>query len=347
MASKHKRTQKCGLDQETLVRLYTTMLRIRQVEETLMRVFSAGEIPGFLHVCIGQEASPAAVCSQLDQGDYVGTTHRGHGHALAKGIDLKLFMAELFGKKNGFCMGRSGSMHVADKSLGLLGANGIVGGGIPIATGAALAAKYKKTGQISVCFFGEGSTGQGTFHECLNMASLWKLPIVYVCENNRWAEFTPQTVHMPIEDVAQRAASYRLPSRIVSNDVLEIHDAANEAIRCARNGEGATLLEVKCNRWHGHFVGDAQKYRGQEDVNAAMADDCVLRFREELLEQNVLDGGAVAEIDAKISREVDEALDFARSSPAPEPSELMEGLYPDSPEATDRQIPIARSTGRA
>lgn len=347
MAPKQRKPLKSLLDQETLVRLYTTMLRIRQVEETLMRVFTAGEIPGFLHVCIGQEASPAAVCSQLDRGDYVGTTHRGHGHALAKGIDLKLFMAELFGKKNGFCMGRSGSMHVADRSLGLLGANGIVGGGIPIATGAALAAKYKKTGQISACFFGEGSTAQGTFHECLNMASLWKLPIVYVCENNRWAEFTPQSVHMPIEDVAQRAASYRLPSRIVSNDVLEIHDAADEAIRRAREGEGPTLLEVKCHRWHGHFVGDAQKYRAQEDVNEAMADDCLLRFRQELLDRNVLDDAAVGEIEAQIQQEVDEALDFARSSPAPEPSELMDGLYPDSVEAPDQQMPITQSTGSA
>ena len=219
-----------------LIQLYERMVSIRKVEERLMEVFSKGEIPGFLHVCIGQEATPVAVCSWLKDSDYMANTHRGHGHALAKGIDLNLFMAELFGKKDGFCRGRSGSMHLADPSLGILGANGIVGGGIPIATGAAFAADYKKTGQVTVCFFGEGATNEGTFHESLNIASLRKLPIVYVCENNGWAEFTPQTVHMPIRNVADRAKAYNMKATTVSNKVLDIHKAAGGSCRKGQEG---------------------------------------------------------------------------------------------------------------
>ena len=304
------------------------MVQIRRVEETLMTIFSSGEIPGFLHVCIGQEAAAAAVCGQLEPEDYIGTTHRGHGHALAKGIDLKLFMAELFGKKNGFCLGRSGSMHLADRSLGILGANGIVGGGIPITTGAALAAQYKYPGRVAVCFFGDGATGEGSFHESLNMAALRKLPVVYVCENNGWAEFTPQYVHMTVNDVAERAASYGIPATVVPNEVMQIYDAASTAIKRARDGEGPFLLEVKCNRWHGHFVGDAQKYRGQVAVEEAMADDCLQRFEDQLFRTKRLDRDQAAEIDRTVREEIAEAVNYARNSPAPEIADLMEGLYP-------------------
>ena len=328
MSFTQKKDQRSKLNKKTLIQLYTTMVRIRRVEETLMKIFSAGEIPGFLHVCIGQEAAPAAVCGQLEPNDYVGTTHRGHGHALAKGIDLKLFMAELFGRKNGFCLGRSGSMHLADSSLGILGANGIVGSGIPITTGAALAAQYKYPGRIAVCFFGDGATGEGAFHESLNMAALQKLPVLYVCENNGWAEFTPQHVHMTCKDVADRAASYGIPAAVLPNDVMEIHEAAGKAIQRARNGDGPSLLEVKCNRWHGHFVGDAQKYRGQAAVEEAMTDDCLQRFEGYLFRTRRLDQDQAAEIDRTVRQEIEEAVDFARNSPAPEIVELAEGLYP-------------------
>ncbi|HDZ23776.1 MAG: thiamine pyrophosphate-dependent dehydrogenase E1 component subunit alpha [Deltaproteobacteria bacterium] len=310
-----------------LVRLYEMMVTIRKVEERLMEIFAKGEIPGFIHVCIGQEATPVAVCNWLKDSDYMANTHRGHGHALAKGIDLNLFMAELFGKRNGFCKGRSGSMHLADPSLGILGANGIVGGGIPIATGAAFAARYRKTGQVTVCFFGEGATNEGTFHESLNIASLRALPIVYVCENNGWAEFTPMETHMPIRDVATRAQSYGMPGITVPNDFMKIYLAAGEAIDMARKGKGPTLLEVKSTRWYGHFVGDAQKYRAMEEVEAAKGKDCIADFVKGLIKDKVLLKTDVRKIEEKVNRRIDEAVAFARDSRFPGESELMDDLY--------------------
>ena len=310
-----------------LIQLYERMVTIRKVEEKLMEVFSTGEIPGFIHVCIGQEATPVAVCSWLKDSDYMSTTHRGHGHALAKGIDLKLFMAELFGKRNGFCRGRSGSMHIADPKMGILGANGIVGGGIPIATGAAFASQYKKTGQVTVCFFGEGATNEGTFHESLNIASIRNLPIVYVCENNGWAEFTPQEAHMPIKDVADRAKAYDMPGVVVSNDVLKIHEKAGEAVERAKKGKGPTLLEVKSTRWHGHFVGDAQKYRLEEEINGAKAKDCIANFEKKLIRDKVLRKGHIKKIADNVHQRIEGAVNFARESQFPDESELMDDLY--------------------
>ncbi len=310
-----------------LIQFYEKMVLIRKVEERLMAVFSKGEIPGFIHVCIGQEATPVAVCHWLKDSDYMANTHRGHGHALAKGIDVNLFMAELFGKRNGFCRGRSGSMHLADPNLGILGANGIVGGGIPIATGAALAAQYNKTGQVTACFFGEGATDEGTFHESLNIASLRKLPIVYVCENNGWAEFTPQSVHMRIQNVSDRAAAYGMAGTTVSNNLLEIHSAAGEAVERARKGDGPTLLEVKSERWYGHFVGDAQKYRSEKDVDGARQKDCIADFERMLLAKKLLNKPKLKKIQASIQSQIDAAVAFARESPFPEPSELLDDLY--------------------
>jgi len=303
------------------------MLRIRMVEQAVSDVFSKGEIPGFIHVCIGQEATPVAVCSQLNDSDYVATTHRGHGHALGKGIDLKLFMAELYGKSNGFCRGRSGSMHVADSKLGILGANGIVGGGIPLAVGAAFAAQYKKTGQVAVSFFGEGATDEGAFHESVNISAVKKLPIVFVCENNGWSQFTPQSVHMPIKEIAKRAASYDIPGVSAPNDFPKIYEAAGKAIERARSGEGPTILEVIGKRWYGHYVGDQQKYRPAEDVEAARNLDCVLNFEKRLLKDKVIKKQGLKEIEESIAAEIEEALEFARQSPMPEPSELMTDLY--------------------
>jgi len=317
--------QKAG--KKKMVEFYERMLRIRRVEEELMEVFSKGEIPGFIHVCIGQEATPVAVCSHLKDSDYVSATHRGHGHALAKGIDLTLFMAELFGKKNGFCRGRSGSMHLADRNLGILGANGIVGGGIPIATGAAFASQYKKTGQVTVCFFGEGASDEGTFHESLNIASLRKLPIVYVCENNGWAQFTPQDIRSPINNVADRAAGYNISGVAVPNDFFKIYEEAGKAVEQARKGRGPTLLEVKSSRWYGHFVGDAQKYRSEKDTTAARKEDCIRNFENKLIEDKILQKQDVEKIEKRIHEEIEEAINFARESPFPDDSELMKDLY--------------------
>ncbi len=327
MTPQQKKSAIQKIGKENLLKLYTTMLKIRCVEETLTEVFSAGEIPGFLHVCIGQEASPAAVCSHLNDDDYIATTHRGHGHALGKGIDLKIFMAEIFGRKNGFCKGRSGSMHVADKNLGIIGANGIVGAGLPIAAGAALAARNKYPGRVSVAFFGDGATEQGTFHETLNMASIWKLPVIFCCENNRWAQFTPETGHMSIRDVAERAKSYDIHAEIVNNDVVEIYEAAGRAVERARKGKGPTLLEIKCNRWFGHYVGDPQKYRDKADIEKARDEDCLKNFESLLLKEKILDKKKNEGILYTLNTEIEEAVEFARTSPVPEPSELMEGLY--------------------
>jgi acetoin:2,6-dichlorophenolindophenol oxidoreductase subunit alpha len=315
------------LSTKKVVEFYREMVRIRKLEERLMEIFAAGEIPGFIHVCIGQESTPVAICSQLKKTDYMSNTHRGHGHALAKGINLKLFMAELFGRQNGLCRGRSGSMHVAEKKLGILGANGIVGGGIPIATGAAFASQFKKTGQVTVCFFGEGATDEGVFHESLNIASLKKLPIVYVCENNQWAQFTPQDVHMPIKDVAKRAEAYNIPGNVVVNDFFTIYEAAGEAIKRARKGDGPTLLEVKCNRWYGHYVGDAQKYRHEESIEAARGEDCIFKLEKVLLKEKILKKKDIEKMKIEIQEEITEAVEFARNAPLPDSSELLKDLY--------------------
>ena len=312
---------------DKLIGFYTMMVRIRTVEEKLMEVFSNGEILGFLHVSIGQEAAPTAVCAHLNPSDYISTTHRGHGWAIAKGIDIKRAMAELFGKKEGFCLGRSGSMHLADAGIGIMGANGIVGGGIPIAAGAAFAAQYRKTDRIAVATFGEGATGEGAFHETMNFAAIKKLPMVFVCENNGWAEFSPRTIHMPLESVTSRALAYDIPAVSVSNNVQEIHEEAGKAVARARKGEGPTLLEIRSDRWYGHYVGDAQKYRGKEKVKEAMEKDCITDFEKELLSRKVLKEEDMSRIRAGVMSEVEEAVQFARQCPYPDVSEMMEGLY--------------------
>lgn len=314
-------------EKEKLIHFYREMLRIRRTEEKLMEVFSAGEILGFLHVSVGQEATPVGVCAHLRDDDYIGTTHRGHGYAIAKGIDLKRAMAELFGRREGYCMGRSGSMHLADVSKGLMGANGIVGGGIPVVTGAAFAAKYRGTDQVAVATFGDGATNQGTFHESLNIASVMSLPVIFLCENNGWAEFSPRPVHANIENLADRAVSYGMPGVIVNNDVLEIYEQCSNAVNRARKGEGPTLIEVKCDRWYGHYVGDAQKYRGKEKVEEAMSKDCIKEFGERLLKDKVFKKADIEKIEAEIKLELEEAVNFARQCPFPGQEEMAEGLY--------------------
>jgi TPP-dependent pyruvate/acetoin dehydrogenase alpha subunit len=310
-----------------LIEFYTTMVKIRKVEEKLMEVFSAGEILGFLHVSIGQEAAPTAVCAHLNPTDYISTTHRGHGWAVAKGIQLDRAMAELFGKKEGFCLGRSGSMHLADAGIGIMGANGIVGGGIPIAAGAAFAAQYNKTDQVAVATFGEGATGEGAFHETLNFAAIKKLPIIFACENNGWAEFSSQKIHMPIQSVTSRAMAYDIPAVSVANDVLEIYEEAGKAVARARKGEGPTLLEIRSDRWYGHYVGDAQKYRGKEAVEKAMAKDTILDFEKYLVKSKVLKKQDIEKIQEEVAAEVEKAVEFARQCPYPDVSEMMDGLY--------------------
>jgi pyruvate dehydrogenase E1 component alpha subunit len=317
-----------SIDTEKLLWMYTNMLKIRRFEEKVGELFAAGKIPGFVHLYIGEEAVATGVCAHLRPDDYITSTHRGHGHLISKGGDLKLMMAELFGKRTGYCKGKGGSMHIADVDLGILGANGIVGGGPPIATGAALAAKYMGTDRVAVCFLGDGATNQGTFHEGVNLASIWKLPAIFVVENNMYGISFPQTRAMRVQDIADRAAAYDIPGFVVDgNDVIAVYEAAGEAIQRARAGEGPALIECKTYRYRGHFEGDPMVYRTREEEEMWKAKDPIPRFEAKLMEMGVLTEAQAREINARILAEVEEAVRFAEESPWPAPEEVLEDVY--------------------
>lgn len=308
--------------------LFKTMLLIRRVEEKLKEIFAQGIIPGFIHLSIGQEAVAAGVCANLRQDDYIVSTHRGHGHALAKGANLKKFMAELYGKADGFCKGHGGSMHIASKEHGILGSNGIVGAGIPIAAGAAFACKYKEIDRVTVCFFGEGATGTGAFHEGLNMASLLDLPILFCCETNHWAEFTPTKIHVKVKDVAERAKAYAIPSQVVNgDDVLEVYNVAGEMIKKIRQGGGPFFLECKTHRWEGHFAGDPQKYRPPEDIDESRKNCPLERLKAHLLSTESVGENFFKECEEEVKMQIDDAVKFAEGSPEPSPEGLLEKVY--------------------
>ena len=318
------------MDREVLLSLFRTMLKIRHFEKRVERLFLDGEIPGFVHLYIGEEAIAAGVCANLRKDDYITSTHRGHGHTIAKGADLKPMMAELFGKATGYCHGKGGSMHIADFSIGMLGANGVVGGGIPLAVGAALASKVKSSKQVAVAFFSDGATNRGTFHEGLNMASIWKLPVVFVCENNQWASTASSKEMLSVKDVAQRASAYAIPGITADgNDVLEVHRLSREAIERARNGDGPTLLEFKTFRIKGHFVGDPELYRRKEEVEEWMKKEPIERFKKYLYENGYLAKEDEQLIENSILNEIEEAVEFARSSPFPVPEDALTDLFVD------------------
>jgi pyruvate dehydrogenase E1 component alpha subunit len=317
------------IDKETLLGLYRTMLTIRLFEQRVAREFRTGEIPGFVHMYIGEEAVAAGVCANLDDADYVTSTHRGHGHCIAKGCELGPMMAEIYGREDGLCKGRGGSMHIADFSRGMLGANAIVGGGIPLATGAGLASSVLGDGHVAVAFFGDGAANQGVLHESLNLAAIWKLPVVYVCENNGFAESTPAAYATSVADVARRAVAYGIPGAVADGaDVREVYTAAHRAVERARAGGGPTLLEVKTYRFMGHFEGDPDRYRDDEDRRATREHDALEKLRGELLADGVAEDeleGMRAELEAAIA----EAVEFARASPFPDPAELDRFVYPE------------------
>ncbi|GAB6178674.1 pyruvate dehydrogenase (acetyl-transferring) E1 component subunit alpha [Desulfobaculum senezii] len=317
-----------ALSKKTLVHMFETMNRIRFFEQKLQEFFAAGEIPGFVHLYLGEEAVATGACATLTNKDMITSTHRGHGHLLAKGGDLKLMMAEIFGKQTGYCKGKGGSMHIADLDLGILGANGIVGGGGPLAVGAALAAKYRNTDDVALCFFGDGASNQGTTQESLNMASAWKLPLVFINENNGYGISCPQCRSMAVVDIADRAAAYDMPGIVVDgNDVLAVHEAVTEAVARARKGEGPSLVECKTYRWRGHFEGDACTYRCDEELEEWMAKDPIPRFEQKLVESKTLTAEKAAEIKDRIAGEVEEAVKFAQDSPLPPASALMDDVY--------------------
>ncbi len=317
-----------GLDKVRSVRMFTQMLRIRHFEEAIHYVYAQGWMPGLAHLYIGQEAIAVGVGENLKDKDYILSTHRGHGHLIAKGGDLKLMMAEVMGKATGYCKGKGGSMHIAAPELGILGANGIVAGSIPIATGAGLCSKLKNDGRVTVCFFGEGASNQGAFHEGINMASLWRLPIVYICENNLYGISVSQSRSQNIKDVAIRAAAYGMPGEVVDgNDVLAVYDLAREAITRARQGKGPLLIECKTYRWGGHHVGDpGTAYRPEEEVKRWKARCPLKRFRSLLVKEKVLEQSELEKIETNVKEEVEKAVEFAKNSPYPSPEEALEDI---------------------
>lgn len=310
-----------------LKHMYVVMVRIRHFEERAIQLFMAQEMPGFLHSYLGQEAVAAGVCETLDEQDYITSTHRGHGHVIAKGLRLDRMMAELYGRTTGYCKGKGGSMHIADFSRGVLGANGIVGAGIPIATGAALSSKLRGSGQVAVAFFGDGALSQGAFHEAANIAAVWELPVVFVCENNLYALSTYQSRQTKLKDLSARAAGYGFPGVTVDgNDPVAVYEAAGHAVQRARGGGGPTLLECKTYKWMGHYIGDPGAYRPAEEVEAWKANDPLPRFEAYLIGHGLLSPEEIAGVHDAVGQELEAAVAFARQSPSPSPEQAMEDL---------------------
>ncbi len=311
-----------------LLGYYQLMLLIRFFEETVERLFTQGVVQGTTHPSIGQEATEVGAVAALRPDDYVTSTHRGHGHFLAKGGDPERMMAELFGKATGYSGGRGGSQLMADYSLGFLGANGITGGNIPTATGAAFSAKYLGLDRVALCFFGDGAANQGTFHESLNLAGLWRLPVLYLCENNQYAMSTHVSAATPVTNLADRALGYGMPGVIVDgNDVLAVRNTVAEARRRAVAGEGPTLIECKTYRLSGHSRGDACRYRTREEEASARARDPIQRLRQLLIEHGQLDADRDADLVAAAQARVAAAVTFAENSPEPDPATLEQGVF--------------------
>jgi pyruvate/2-oxoglutarate/acetoin dehydrogenase E1 component/TPP-dependent pyruvate/acetoin dehydrogenase alpha subunit len=308
------------------------MLRIRHFESRVVELYKAGKIRGASHVYLGQEAVAAGVCSELRREDYITSTHRGHGHCIAKGGALSRMMAELLGRWDGYCHGKGGSMHIAELELGILGANGIVGAGIPLAVGAALTAQKQKSGQVAVSFFGDGATATGAFHEGLNLAAVWKLPVIFVCENNQYGQFTPWMKVSPVDAVTKRAVAYGMPGVSVDgNDVFQVIHQMRVAVERARAGLGPTLIEARTYRWGGHHIGDAEEYRSKEEVAAWKAEDPIPRFIGAATSLGLLTLAEAEQVEKEVSSEVEEAVRFAMASPEPPIESATDGVYAPTP----------------
>jgi pyruvate dehydrogenase E1 component alpha subunit len=304
------------------------MYLIRRFEEGAEQSYMRGLIHGTMHLSIGQEASAVGVCAALGEADKITSTHRGHGHCIAKGADVKLMFAEFFGKETGYCRGRGGSMHIADVERGNLGANGIVGGGLPIAVGAALAIRQRKRTDVVVCFFGDGASNEGAFHEALNMAALWKLPVIFVCENNKYGMSTSTERSMSVKNVADRAVAYAMPGRIVDgNNFADVAEAAHEAIARARAGGGPSLIESKTYRIRGHSRSDRNRYRTKDEIEEWSRRDPIVLFADELVGFGVLTRDDIAQLEREVETEIAAAIAFAQESPAPAIAELTRDVY--------------------
>lgn len=316
------------IEKERLVKIYKTMNDIRRFELKALSFFEENILRGSVHLYVGEEAVAATVCSLLEDKDYITSTHRGHGHCIAKGAELGKSMAELMGKATGYCKGRSGSMHIADFTKGNLGANAIVGGGIPIAVGAALASHLKGSGQVAVTFYGDGASNQGTCHEAMNLAAVWKLPVIFVCENNGYGISVPLKESTSVEDISVRAAGYGIPGYTVDgNDVFAIDDAMQKAIKRAKAGEGPTLIECKTYRWLGHWTGDPQIYRTREEVEEWKKKCPIKRVSEYMIQNKVLTEIEIDEIDSNSQAEVEAAARFALESPEPDPATVLDDVF--------------------
>ncbi len=321
------------LNKEQLLKAYRSMRTIREFEERLHTEFATGEIPGFVHLYAGEEASAVGVMSHLNDSDYVATTHRGHGHCIAKGVDVREMMAEIYGRATGSCRGKGGSMHIADLAKGMLGANGIVGAGGPLTCGAALAAKHRKTGGVGVCFFGDGASNQGVIFESMNLASVWRLPVIFVAENNGYAEATSSTWSVAADNIADRANGFGMPGVIVDGfDFFAVHEALGEAIARARSGGGPTLVEMKLSRYFGHFEGDAQTYRAPGEVQKLREEkDCLKRFEERVVRAELASTDDLRKVDAEVQALIDDAVAKAKAAPLPAPEALLTDVYVSYP----------------
>ncbi len=316
-----------------LLEVYRKLRTIRSFEEKLNELVGAGKIGGFMHLYAGEEAVAVGVCAHLGDNDLLGSTHRGHGHCIAKGVDVKAMMAELFGRSTGTNRGKGGSMHIADVDTGMLGANGIVGGGIPLVTGAALTAQVKGAENVAVAFFGDGATNQGQFHESLTMASNWKLPVVYVCENNGFGEFTPTEFVVPVKDIAERASSYGMRAMIADGmDFFDVYEKAGEAIELARKGEGPTLLECKTYRFYGHYVGDQTPYRNKEEAEDWIQNrDPLDLFEARVSEAGILTSDDFRGVDGEVATYLAEVVEAAEEAPQPDVAEVLTDVYVSYP----------------
>ncbi|MBM3774601.1 MAG: thiamine pyrophosphate-dependent dehydrogenase E1 component subunit alpha [Acidobacteria bacterium] len=317
------------LGRSALLAAYRTMKTIREFEERLHVEFATGEIPGFVHLYAGEEAIATGVCLHLKEGDRIASTHRGHGHCIAKGCDLNAMAAEIYGRKSGICGGKGGSMHIADLDKGMMGANGIVGGGPPLVCGAGLAAKKLGTSNVAVAFVGDGGSNQGTTLESLNLASIWKLPCVFVIENNGYAEATSSKYSVAVGDIADRAKGFNMPGiQVDGHDFFAVYEAAGEAVGRAREGRGPTLLECKVARYFGHFEGDTQTYREADEVKTIRETrDCLQRFREVVTGSGAATRSDFEHIDEEVAARVDDAIACARAAPRPTPQDLLTDVY--------------------
>uniref|UniRef100_A0A7C1FIE3 Pyruvate dehydrogenase E1 component subunit alpha n=1 Tax=Caldilinea aerophila TaxID=133453 RepID=A0A7C1FIE3_9CHLR len=316
------------LSPERLHALLHQMMLIRAFEEAAEQLYLQGLIHGTMHLSVGQEASAVGACAALRPTDYILSTHRGHGHCIAKGARVDLMMAEFFGKETGYCRGRGGSMHMADVDTGNLGANGIVAGGVPMAAGVGLSIQMQRQDRVVLVFFGDGATNEGAFHESLNLAAIWNLPVIYFCENNQYAMSMAITRASKLEKLSDRACAYGIPGVTVDgNDLIAVYCATKEAVERARSGGGPTLIEAQTYRWKGHSKSDKQRYRTKEEVKAWQERDPIARLAQKMLEASLLTEDDLQRLQTRVDEEIAAAIEFAKASPEPDPATIREGVY--------------------